>query len=298
MELRVYNRVPGIISLDLPFGSIFTRSTIIRGDNTIVIIDTGIKESHKYIRDTILEESKSRDSRFILVNTHEHYDHIGSNFSLQQEFSCVSIAHMEAVPFMRDHMAQFYNLLGKFPESWGFTQADIANFLSQMDEKTFPTIIFSGNLAIDLGNRVLEIIETPGHTKGSCSIWDKETGTLITGDSIGWKGVNNALPQYENVEDYISSIEKIIALEPSYLITGHFSILENKKEIKSFLEESHSYVYKIEELVSEGTKKGLTSLREIAEYVCKKLNAKLTPQGLITINAHLANKGVLQCQKL
>lgn len=131
MRLEVYRGIPGVVSLDLPFGGIFTRSIIVKGDNVVTIIDTGIKDSYKYLKylkGAILEEKIEQDSLFILINTHEHYDHVGSNFSLQQKFSCPSIAPMEAAPYMRNHIAQFYNLLGKFSESWEFTQVDVTNF--------------------------------------------------------------------------------------------------------------------------------------------------------------------------
>lgn len=289
MKLEIHRSLPKMVVLDLPFGNIFTRSTIIKGDDVIAVIDSGIKDSYEYIRDIVLEESTKQDVlSVLLINTHEHYDHIGSNYSLQQKFSCLSLAHIESAPYMRDHIAQFYQLLGKFPEAWKFTQEDIVNFLSKMDEKTSPSVSFSGNLILDLGDRSLEVIEVPGHTKGSCAVWDNVNEILVTGDAIGWRGVNNALPQYEDVDLYISSIEKMMNLEASYLISGHFAIIEGKKEVKDFEEQSISYVYKIDGLVKEGVKKKLSNLREIAEYVCRNLEANLTPQGLITINAHLS----------
>ena len=37
---------------------------------------------------------------------------------------------------------------------------------------------------LDLGKRVLDIIPLPGHTKDSIAVYDRETGILLTGDSV------------------------------------------------------------------------------------------------------------------
>ncbi len=121
-----------------------------------------------------------------------------------------------------------------------------------MDERTFPSITFSGISTLDLGDRTLEIIEISGHTMDPCVIWDNNTGVLVTGDFVGWKGINKTLPQYEDAGLYISSIKKMIDLEPSYLISRHLTIIEGKEKVKIFLEESISYAHRIDELVREG----------------------------------------------
>ena len=85
----------------------------------------------------------------------------------------------------------------------------------------------------------------------------------------------------------------MIDLKPSYLISRHLTIIEGKEKVKIFLEESISYAHRIDELVREGIGRKMNNLREIAEYVCKNLEATLTPQGLSTINAQLKKEDML-----
>ena len=47
-----------------------------------------------------------------------------------------------------------------------------------------PTRIVAENDIIDLGDRCLEILHTPGHSPGSICLWEESTGTLYTGDVI------------------------------------------------------------------------------------------------------------------
>jgi glyoxylase-like metal-dependent hydrolase (beta-lactamase superfamily II) len=47
-----------------------------------------------------------------------------------------------------------------------------------------PTVCFDHGDTIDLGDRVLTVLATPGMTAGSMSIWEESTGSLFTGDTL------------------------------------------------------------------------------------------------------------------
>jgi glyoxylase-like metal-dependent hydrolase (beta-lactamase superfamily II) len=47
-----------------------------------------------------------------------------------------------------------------------------------------PTRVVAEKDIIDLGDRRLEILHTPGHSPGSICLWEESTGTLYTGDVI------------------------------------------------------------------------------------------------------------------
>ncbi len=78
---------------------------------------------------------------------------------------------------------------------------------------------------IDLGNLVLEVLETPGHTEGSISLWDSERGLLFTGDTL----FNGAVGRWDlpsgNEEQLWKSVERLKALPYRYLLPGHGSPL-------------------------------------------------------------------------
>ena len=45
---------------------------------------------------------------------------------------------------------------------------------------------FVGGESIDLGNRVLTVIHTPGHSHDSICLLDEHNGILLTGDTVGY----------------------------------------------------------------------------------------------------------------
>ena len=85
-----------------------------------------------------------------------------------------------------------------------------------------PTTLLEDNNIIDLGDRTLEVIYTPGHSPGSICLLDKKNRVLFTGDTF-FPGPLYAYPEDVNIDDYISSVEKLKNRldEYDYLCSGH-----------------------------------------------------------------------------
>lgn len=135
---------------------------LIESDKT-VLIDSGMEEE-------ILDEiSVNLDDRIIdmLVNTHCHYDHIGNNPNIKKKFNPKTAMHEKDAYALK-------NVKG----------ATYASFFdSEMDDFDFD-VIFEGGERIDLKDHCLEVVHTPGHTEGSICLYDKETKSLFSGDTI------------------------------------------------------------------------------------------------------------------
>lgn len=81
-------------------------------------------------------------------------------------------------------------------------------------------------LAIGDGDEVLGlgVLNTPGHTAGSISLFDTETGILVAGDAINGDGgaLTGANAQFStDVDLATASIAKMAALEPQIAAFGH-----------------------------------------------------------------------------
>lgn len=78
---------------------------------------------------------------------------------------------------------------------------------------------------LELGDRVLEAIETPGHTRGHLVFLDRQAGVLFAGDhvlphitpSIGFEQAPVASP----LADYLTSLQLLRELPDAVLLPGH-----------------------------------------------------------------------------
>jgi glyoxylase-like metal-dependent hydrolase (beta-lactamase superfamily II) len=89
---------------------------------------------------------------------------------------------------------------------------------------------------VDLGDRSLEVLATPGHASHHISLYDDRTGSMFTGESIGshlpWADCYRpALPPPEvDVEAALASIDRMRDRAPSRLLTSHFGPIDDPGE--------------------------------------------------------------------
>ncbi|MNP27584.1 Hydroxyacylglutathione hydrolase [compost metagenome] len=81
---------------------------------------------------------------------------------------------------------------------------------------------------LDLGDRLLEVLHTPGHSPGGISLWEAKTGTLFSGDII-YDGplVDNAY--HSNLEDYAKSLARLRDLPVRTVHGGHFQSFSGER---------------------------------------------------------------------
>ena len=73
---------------------------------------------------------------------------------------------------------------------------------------------------IDLGERVLTVFHIPGHTDGSILLWDAQTGTLLSGDTVARRllyGLHGFVP----FPDFCQSLERLKHLPIRQIYSAH-----------------------------------------------------------------------------
>lgn len=145
-----------------------------------------------------------------VVNTHGHFDHAGGNFVFEEIY-----IHPVDIPLMYDcctavSRENFVNLIRKernepqiwHPEDIVPSREIHCNLLSEGD-------------VFDLGGRLLEVVETPGHTRGSVCFLDRENRLLFAGDCCN---TNTFLfmPGAVTVEEYSCTLKKLQLLEKEF----------------------------------------------------------------------------------
>jgi glyoxylase-like metal-dependent hydrolase (beta-lactamase superfamily II) len=94
-----------------------------------------------------------------------------------------------------------------------------------------PGITLSDNDVIDLGGLSIRVIATPGHTGDSLSFYIEPTGEIFTGEAVGIIPGEELYvgPEFlSSYRDYMDSLEKIRALRPTTIFTGHHTRVEGR----------------------------------------------------------------------
>jgi glyoxylase-like metal-dependent hydrolase (beta-lactamase superfamily II) len=211
-------------------------SYLVLGKKKAALIDTGLgignvkKLAEEFTRLPV-----------IIVNTHSHYDHVAQNHMFSEVaifdtpnarqaakngYGNVEMSHLLAKgmlwkPLPEDFDAENHRV-PPFTVTWWLKNGDI----------------------IDLGDRKLEVIHTPGHSPDSICLLDRNAKLLWTGDTFYTGAIYIHLPG-SDLDTFISSYEKVIAVSPLYekLMPSHNEpwvdkavleeVLQATKEIKA-----------------------------------------------------------------
>ena len=165
------------------------------------IVDPG--DDADYITRVITDEKVTPTQ---IIATHGHFDHIMAAAELQLAYN---------IPFLIHQKDEF--LVKRMNET-------AEHFIGV---KAGPSPRISANLEkgskLNVDKSRIEIIETPGHTPGSISLYDKKAGFVFVGDLLfAGGGVGRTDFSYSNQRELDISIERILRLpEKTILYCGH-----------------------------------------------------------------------------
>ncbi len=145
------------------------------------------------------------DTRLVAVFlTHCHADHIGGLADIVDAFGCPAyISALEAQVLSRADRRT------AFADGFGIP-------LRPVECKTFmPYDVF------DLGEHLLEVIATPGHTAGSVCFFDRRTSALFSGDTVFAQGYGRTDLPTGSYRDICESLRKLHKVNIGTLYPGH-----------------------------------------------------------------------------
>lgn len=203
-----------VTAISEPFIQEFYRCNIwhVRGRDRDMLVDSGmgVVSLREYV--PLVTE---RD--LIAVASHTHFDHIGCH----HEFECRAVhsaeADLLANPTRQNTLADPYVTDDIFdalpPEPYCSTCYAV--------KKAPATRILEDGDRIDLGDRVFEIIHTPGHSPGGIALYEKATEILFSGDIL-YDGPLIEDTYHSNAGDYLASMERLLKIPARIVHGGHF----------------------------------------------------------------------------
>jgi hydroxyacylglutathione hydrolase len=143
-----------------------------------------------------------------LVATHAHVDHIGG----RGQFSDIYISATDAkkIKSVNTLYRKFYYFLNKKTNPGVYSNDSVSIKRTETEPKVH--IIKEGD-SFDLGGgRVVEVFETPGHTKGSISLLLKNEKMLFAGD-VANSYLFMFLSNTTNIDTLVNTLNKLYSIE-------------------------------------------------------------------------------------
>ena len=201
--------VPGVFAISEPRQYEGVTSFLILGSRRAILFDSGLGVAS--IGEVVLGLTSLPVT---VINSHTHFDHVGGNReftdvrNLDVPYSRASARGEIAEP-LRAYASQTLaedRVCGALPA--GVVSRDYAIPAWQIAAH-----VQDGEM-IDLGDRRLEVLLTPGHTPDSLSLLDRENGLLFTGDTY-YSGEIYLWTPETDLAAYAKSIDRLAGLAPA-----------------------------------------------------------------------------------
>lgn len=183
---------------------------LVKGSKRDIVIDTGLGlgDLRAFLRPYTDDP--------LLICSHSHYDHIGSNFQFPERLIHPAEADFVAHPTPQNTYADPVLVTKDFStppwEGW-----DARDWIPNPAPVT--GLLNEGDI-VDLGDRQLRVLHTPGHSWGSITLWDTVRRELFPADTVYEGEIFDFLP-CSDIPTYIESMRRLRELPVRVAYPGH-----------------------------------------------------------------------------
>uniref|UniRef100_UPI004055A4A4 MBL fold metallo-hydrolase n=1 Tax=Agathobacter sp. TaxID=2021311 RepID=UPI004055A4A4 len=145
--------------------------------------------------------------------THGHFDHAGAAKELAEEFGILVYAHEAEGDTLKDPRKNVSWMAGK-------------------EERYAADVYVKEKEELDLAGFAIQVIHTPGHTKGGCCYYFKEKQVLFSGDTLFARSVGRTDFPGGSMSELVRSIREKLMILPDETIVypGHDDATDIKTE--------------------------------------------------------------------
>ncbi len=199
-------------------GPIDENSFIVWDENSLegAIIDPGFTEISEFEKHVKTNNIKIK----YIIDTHGHWDHIKNNKLVKVEYGAKLLIHKDDQEFLIN------------------PQLNLSYYYDKEIEVATADILLNDEDEIKLGNEVLKVMHTPGHTMGSIILYNDNLA--FTGDTLFFGSIGRCDLPNSDKEIMLDTIEKYKKLLPkvAIILPGHGnmeSTFSEQLEINPFL---------------------------------------------------------------
>ena len=223
----------------------------------ICLVDCGVASSDGIIFDYLRKTGRRPEEISLLIFTHAHPDHIGGGRGILRATRCLTASHEADRPWIEDVDLQY-------------KERPIMNFRSLVEGSIAINRGLKDGDIPDLGEgKKLRIIHTPGHSKGSVSLFLEDEGALFSGDAVPMAG---GVPIYENVLESIRSIRRLKEIKNLRFLLTSWDEPRSGDNLHALLDQGLRYFQQIHEAVLKEKESSPSSdLRELTPGILRRL---------------------------
>ena len=218
---------------------------LVRGGGRLAFIDTGTAHTVPLLLAVLAELGHGPADVDYVIPTHVHLDHAGGAGLLLQHCPTAKLAiHPNGAP----HMIDPARLTAGATAVYGAAEfaAAFGGLVPVPEERV---LVLEDGATLDLGGRVLNFLDTPGHANHHGCIHDPLTRACFTGDTFGiaYRELYTPTGPYLfapttpvafDPDAWQLSLDRLMALEPQAMYLTHYGRLDGPAALVETLRQS------------------------------------------------------------
>lgn len=289
---------PGIHRIETSFGDRTNAVYLLSGSRRSLLIDTTTKDTAGQVLDACAKLGAGSPSW--VITTHADWDHAAGNGVIRQRSPDSRLCcHQSDRAMIEDIELMIDDRYGEFAVVHGYDESPEAkDAIRAGTAQTTMDLSLTGGERFDLGDGwQVEVLHTPGHSRGSVSVVDPRSNAVIVGDAVLGAAVPLSdgspafPPTYRYLDPYLATIDGLAELAPDLLLTSHYPIYRGS-QVGEFLDQSRHFTERVEAALTT-TLAGSADpigLLEVASLISADLGdwpAAATPALLFPLHGHL-----------
>lgn len=220
---------------------------LIEDNGRAALIDTGHSFCVPRILDLLEEKGIARDAVDYVMPTHVHLDHAGGAGNLM---AALPNAQLVMHPRGARHMVDPSKLIAGATAVYG--EEGFKNHYGEIVPVDADRVIsIEDGQVFTLGNRSLELIDSPGHARHHYCVWDAASQGWFTGDTFGISYRNTdanacglsqphyliptSTPVQFEPTVWAQTLDRIMGYQPKRMFLTHFGMVEDVENLANDL---------------------------------------------------------------
>lgn len=248
---------PGLHRIDTPLGDRFASVYLVVGESATLLFDVGVDGTiPTHVLPALAGLGIDPASVTTVVISHADVDHFGGLSDAREAFPGAEIvAGAGDRPLIEDYERYVSERARGFVTDFGWDedQAVLDWCRSVTREGNLDRDAQDGEV-IDLGGRQAIIRSVPGHSNGHVAVEVPHADAILVADAVLGASVNlndgtpAFPPTYRYVDDYLATVDALIAADHDLLLTAHYPLMRGD-DARAFLAESRDFVERLDALV-------------------------------------------------
>jgi glyoxylase-like metal-dependent hydrolase (beta-lactamase superfamily II) len=265
--VKPFPKFQNILAIAIPLpdvSDLITANLYAVGNGPVTLIDTGLKSlgTLEYIQGELGKAGLRIEHVERIIITHGHMDHFGLAAGIRKAaghpVECFIHAEdgwqISSENFLKEMWSEeaerLMDMAGMPREEMDKVRKRFSTFKQLGDPLDGVSVLREGDQFGGDGYS-LEVIHTPGHTPGSCCVYESRNKVLFSGDTIIKHITPNPLvvikreylldPHYQSLKAYRDSLDKLSGLDVRYVFPGHGEYIEDLQGIIATYKAHHDH---------------------------------------------------------